>query len=161
MKKAASLIACIGLCILATVAWQSERAETPNIVIIFADDLGYGDLGTYGHPTINTPNLDRMAEEGLTVFRMRTRDEWRTHPHAAAVARLPLMEIIKIGDNDPEPLPEGDRPLAGRRRRAARRRLAALPALSDLGRPPRRGRRPGAEVLGRLLRGDRPGADAA
>ena len=36
----------------------------PNIVIIFADDFGYGDLGSYGHPTIQTPNLDRMAAEG-------------------------------------------------------------------------------------------------
>ena len=36
----------------------------PNVVIIFADDLGYGDLGAYGHPTIRTPHLDRMAAEG-------------------------------------------------------------------------------------------------
>jgi arylsulfatase A len=38
--------------------------KKPNVVIIFADDLGYGDLGCYGHPTIRTPNLDRMAAEG-------------------------------------------------------------------------------------------------
>lgn len=36
----------------------------PNFVIIFCDDLGYGDLGAFGHPTIRTPRLDRMAEEG-------------------------------------------------------------------------------------------------
>ncbi len=39
--------------------------KRPNFVIIYADDLGYGDLGCYGHPTIRTPNLDRMAAEGM------------------------------------------------------------------------------------------------
>ena len=39
-------------------------SKRPNFVIIFCDDLGYGDLGCYGHPTIRTPNLDRMAAEG-------------------------------------------------------------------------------------------------
>jgi arylsulfatase A len=43
---------------------KPESPTLPNIVIIFCDDLGYGDLGTFGHPTIRTPNIDKMAEEG-------------------------------------------------------------------------------------------------
>ncbi len=45
-------------------ALASEAKRPPNLVVIFCDDLGYGDLGCYGHPTIHTPNLDRMASEG-------------------------------------------------------------------------------------------------
>jgi arylsulfatase A-like enzyme len=36
----------------------------PNFIVVFVDDMGYGDLGSYGHPTISTPNLDKMAYEG-------------------------------------------------------------------------------------------------
>ncbi|MBS0538637.1 MAG: CoA transferase, partial [Proteobacteria bacterium] len=44
---------------------------------------------------------------------VRTADEWKRHPQGIAVAGLPLMEIVKIGDSAPEPLPAGDRPLSG------------------------------------------------
>ena len=43
---------------------QAADVPRPNVVIIFCDDLGYGDLACFGHPTIRTPNLDRMAREG-------------------------------------------------------------------------------------------------
>ncbi len=42
----------------------SYAQQKPNVIILFADDMGYGDVGVNGHPTIKTPNLDRMAMEG-------------------------------------------------------------------------------------------------
>ncbi|MSO65907.1 MAG: CoA transferase [Alphaproteobacteria bacterium] len=44
---------------------------------------------------------------------VRGKAEWARHPQAAAIAALPVMEIVKIGDSAPEPLPKGDRPLSG------------------------------------------------
>jgi len=43
---------------------RTAAPTRPNIVVLVADDLGWGDLGSYGHPVFRTPNLDRMAAEG-------------------------------------------------------------------------------------------------
>jgi len=44
-----------------------RSSRKPNIVVLFADDVGYGDLSCYGHPTIQTPNLDRLAANGIRL----------------------------------------------------------------------------------------------
>lgn len=46
---------------------EASYEGPPNIVLIFADDLGYGDLGLYGHPTIHSPNINQMAHEGIKM----------------------------------------------------------------------------------------------
>lgn len=59
-------------------------------------------------------DLENAITEADSIAGMvRTAEEWRTHPQSTAVDSLPLFEIVKIGDSDPEPLPEGDRPMAG------------------------------------------------
>ena len=44
---------------------QSTFQKSPNIVFIFADDLGYGDIGSFGAEDISTPNIDFIAENGI------------------------------------------------------------------------------------------------
>ena len=53
-------------CALLTSA-ASLAATQPNILLIYVDDLGYGDLGSYGHPVLQTPNLDALAADGLKL----------------------------------------------------------------------------------------------
>jgi len=54
-----------GAGIAAASALPLYAAEQPNILFILCDDMGYGDLGCYGQPYIDTPNIDRMASEGM------------------------------------------------------------------------------------------------
>ena len=60
------LSACLLGCMTVAAAIAKD-APPPNFVIIFCDDLGWGDLTCYGHPTIATPHLDRMASEGTRM----------------------------------------------------------------------------------------------
>ena len=53
------------LALVVSAAMPSLDAAPPNVVIMFTDDQGYGDLGCFGHPTIATPNIDRLAAEGM------------------------------------------------------------------------------------------------
>tara|TARA_B100001063_G_scaffold139731_1_gene130566 strand:+ start:200 stop:544 length:345 start_codon:yes stop_codon:yes gene_type:complete len=43
---------------------DNTKLETPNIIIIYADDLGYGDVSSYNQGTLNTPNIDKIANQG-------------------------------------------------------------------------------------------------
>src|SRR5947208_14796728 len=60
----------ITACMIVIATWHSTPGETaargrlPNVVIIFTDDQGYGDVGVFGAKGFRTPNLDRMAREG-------------------------------------------------------------------------------------------------
>ena len=64
---------------------KKNKGKQPNIIYIYADDMGYGELGCYGQMKIKTPNLDRMAKEG-----MRFTQHYTSTP-VCAPARAMLM----------------------------------------------------------------------
>jgi len=57
------LLACCWISI--PLSAQNQKKDRPNVIYIYADDLGYGDLSSYGATKISTPNVDRLAKEGL------------------------------------------------------------------------------------------------
>ncbi|QDT25995.1 Arylsulfatase [Gimesia panareensis] len=67
LRSCHGLLCLFALCFFSLTSTNvSQSAETrPNIVMILADDVSWNDLGCYGHPSIRTPNLDRLAQEGL------------------------------------------------------------------------------------------------
>src|SRR5215813_154042 len=56
----------------ATVAHAAADASHTNVVLILADDLGYGDLGCYGHPKFKTPRIDELAAQGARLTQFNT-----------------------------------------------------------------------------------------
>jgi len=67
MQKLVCFIVLISGIVLGLVSRVS--AERPNIIFIFADDWGWGDLGCHGHPYVKTPHIDRLAREGTDFYR--------------------------------------------------------------------------------------------
>jgi arylsulfatase A-like enzyme len=66
---------------------HSSFSAQPNLIWIMADDLGYADLGCYGQKVITTPNIDRMAKEGMRF----------THFYAGATVCAPSRSVLMTG----------------------------------------------------------------
>ncbi len=83
--------ACLTFALLVAAPWLSAvvtgAAPPPNIVFIMADDLGYGDLGSYGQPLIHTPRLDQLAANGLRF----------TQFYAGSTVCAPLRCVLLTG----------------------------------------------------------------
>ena len=67
---------------------MAQQAERPNVILLVADDLGYGDLSCYGATRVSTPNVDRVAQEG-TLF---------TDAHACASTSTPSRYSLLTGE---------------------------------------------------------------
>src|SRR4051812_12838552 len=77
--------------LLISCGFNFAALPRPNIIIILADDLGYGDLGCYGNPSIRTPHLDRMAAEGMRFTDFYSAGEVCTPSRAALLTgRYPI-----------------------------------------------------------------------
>ncbi len=93
------LAVALGVPLLLAMGRRSAATPPPpNIVIIYADDLGYGDLGCYGSPTIRTPALDRMAAEGMRFTDFYSAGEVCTPSRAALLTgRYPVRSGMAGG----------------------------------------------------------------
>lgn len=70
-----------------TACAPNKAPDRPNIIFIMADDLGYGDLGSYGQTVIQTPHLDQMASEGMRF----------THCYAGSTVCAPSRSVLMTG----------------------------------------------------------------
>src|ERR1043166_2484990 len=71
-----------------TAVAQTRAATKPNIVLIYADDVGYGDLSCYGATSVRTPNLDRLAGGGVRF----------TNLHATSATCTPSRYSLLTGE---------------------------------------------------------------
>lgn len=104
----------IPLLLLASVACSHKTSdipvtgtELPNIILLMADDLGYGDLGCYGNPTVLTPNLDMMAQEGIRFNRFYAAAPVSSPTRGSCLTgRHPFRYGIKWAGREPLPADE-------------------------------------------------------
>ncbi len=76
------------LSVSAVLAAQKEPAPRPNVVFIFADDWGWGDLSAHGHPWLKTPHLDRLAREGTDFHQFNVLNPVCSPSRAAAMTGM-------------------------------------------------------------------------
>ncbi len=91
VKLATVLVATLSLSFsgCSAKADQTNPPPKPNIIFIMADDMGYGDLGSYGQTVIKTPNLDQMAKEGLRF----------TNCYAGSTVCAPSRSVLMTGQH--------------------------------------------------------------
>ena len=93
---------------LGTSIWAEEKTPM-NVIFILCDDMGYGDLGCYGQSYIQTPNLDRMAQEGMQFMQ-----HYAGCP-VSAPSRCSIMTGLHTGHaqirGNKEIAPEGQEPM--------------------------------------------------
>ena len=105
MTRQAVIALGVGIAVVVTVAagdGQSPAAH-PNVIVILADDLGYGDLGAFGAPVIRTPRLDRMAAEGQKWTSFYVQPVCSPSRAALLTGRLPVRNGMFGGDSPDGP----------------------------------------------------------
>src|SRR4051794_14329629 len=95
------------LVVLAAPA-QSCAAERPNIVLILADDLGYGDLGCYGHKKFKTPHLGRLAGEGVRLTQFNCPASFCAPTRASLLTGRSPLRCGMTGNPAPDANPAAD-----------------------------------------------------
>ena len=90
-KKLLTLVllsSAVGASTSAMAQKTGKQAGNPNVIIILADDLGYGDLECYGAKNVHTPNINRLAQSGIRF----------TNGHAVAATSTPSRYSLLTGE---------------------------------------------------------------